>query len=93
MIPGMQIPQSMAAIQHRTAAAMAGFQTRSTMPMGARPTPTPNQMLSNGSFRPQSNLQQQAATYTRTARNLPQNVIRIFLLSSKNESHCFFFCF
>jgi polyadenylate-binding protein len=72
MIPGMQIPQSMAAIQHRTAA-MAGFQTRSTMPMGARPTPTPNQMLSNGSFRPQSNLQQQAATYTRTARNLPQN--------------------
>jgi polyadenylate-binding protein len=72
MIAGMQIPQSMAAAQHRTAA-MGGLQTRSAMPMGARPTPTPGQMMNAGSVRPQLNVQQQPAAYTRTARNLPQN--------------------
>jgi polyadenylate-binding protein len=72
MIAGMQIPQSMAAAQHRTAA-MGGLQTRSAMPMGARPTPTPGQMMNAGNVRPQLNVQQQPAAYTRTARNLPQN--------------------
>jgi len=72
MIAGMQLPQSMAAAQHRSAA-MSGLQTRSAMPMGARPTPTPGQMMNAGSVRPQLNVQQQPAAYTRTARNLPQN--------------------
>jgi len=74
MIAGMQLQQSMAAAQHRTAA-MAGLPQRSSMPMGARPTQTPGQMMNSGSVRPQLNIQQQPAAYTRTARNLPQNVI------------------
>jgi len=72
MIAGMQLQQSMAAAQHRTAA-MTGLPQRSAMPMGARPTQTPGQMMNSGSVRPQLNIQQQPAAYTRTARNLPQN--------------------
>jgi polyadenylate-binding protein len=74
MIAGMQIPQSMAATQQRTAA-MTGLPARQAMSMGARPTPTPGQMMNSGSVRPQVNLQQQSAAYTPAARNLPPNVI------------------
>jgi hypothetical protein len=75
MIAGMQLQQSMAAAQHRTAA-MTGLPQRSAMPMGARPTQTQGQMMNSGSVRPQLNIQQQQpAAYTRTARNLPKNVI------------------
>jgi hypothetical protein len=42
------------------------------MPMGNRPMP--GQMMNSGAVRPQSNMQQQSAAYTRTARNLPQIV-------------------
>jgi len=69
----MQIQQSMAAAQQHRNAAMSGLPQRSAMPMGTRPSLTPAQMMNNGSVRPQSNLQQQSAAYTRTARNLPQN--------------------
>jgi polyadenylate-binding protein len=72
MIAGMQIPQSMAATQQRTAA-MTGLPARQAMSMGARPTPTPGQMMNSGSVRPQVNLQQQSAAYTPAARNLPPN--------------------
>ncbi len=72
MMPGMQMPQSMVAAQHRTAA-MQGLQGRSGMPMGTRTTPA-GQMMNTGAVRPQLNVQQQSAAYTRTARNLPQNV-------------------
>jgi len=69
MIGGMQFPQSM----QRTAG-MTGLPSRSGMPMGARPTQTPGQMMNSGAVRPQTNVQQQqSAAYTRTARNLPQN--------------------
>jgi len=71
MIPGMQIPQNMAGGQQR-AGNMAGFQARGGLPMGARPA-TPGQMMTSGAVRPQGNIPQQGATYTRTARNLPQN--------------------
>jgi len=77
MMTGMQMQQSMAIAQHRTAP-MTGPPTRPTMAMGNRPTPTPNQMMNNGLVRAQVNPQQQPAAYTRTARNLPQNVIIIF---------------
>ncbi len=66
---GMQLQQSMATAQHRSA---MGLQVRSNMPMGNRPTP--GHMVNSGSFRPQGNMQQQAAAYTRAARNLPQAV-------------------
>jgi len=72
MLASMQLPQSMAAAQHR-AAAMSGFTARSGMPMGARPNLTPNQMMAGGAVRPQGGAQQQPAAYTRTARNLPSN--------------------
>jgi hypothetical protein len=76
MIAGMQLPHSMAAAQHRTAV-MAGLPpARSGMPMGGRPTP--GQMMGGGAIRPQvggQQQQQQPAAYTRTARNLPPNVI------------------
>ena len=71
MIAGMPYPQSM---QQRTGG-MSGLQVRHAFPMGNRPTQTPGQMINNGGARGQPNIQQQAATYTRTARNLPQNVI------------------
>ncbi len=77
MIAGMQLPHSMAAAQHRTAV-MTGLPTRSGMPMGGRPTP--GQMMGGGAIRPQvggQQQQQQPAAYTRTARNLPPNVILI----------------
>ncbi len=67
----MHLPQSMATAQHRSAP-MGGLQVRSTMPMGNRPMP--GQMMNSGAVRPQSNMQQQSAAYTRTARNLPQIV-------------------
>jgi hypothetical protein len=73
MIAGMQLPQSMAAAQHRTAT-MAGLQTRSAMPMGGRPGP--NQMMAGGAVRAQGGGQLPAA-YRSTARNLPPNVIFI----------------
>jgi polyadenylate-binding protein len=69
IIAGMHLPQSMATAQHRSAP-MGGLQVRSTMPMGNRPMP--GQMMNSGAVRPQSNMQQQSAAYTRTARNLPQ---------------------
>jgi polyadenylate-binding protein len=72
MMTGMQMQQSMAIAQHRTAP-MTGPPTRPTIPMGNRPTPTPNQMMNNGLVRAQVNPQQQPAAYTRTARNLPPN--------------------
>jgi len=71
MIAGMQLSQSMAAAQHRTA--MAGLPTRSVMPMGTRPAPAPNQMMAGNTVRPQAGGQQQSAAYTRTSRNLPPN--------------------
>jgi polyadenylate-binding protein len=70
IIAGMQLPQSMTTAQHRSAT-MGGLQIRSGMPMGNRPTP--GQMMNSGALRPQLNIQQQQAAYTRTARNLPQN--------------------
>jgi len=67
---GMQMSQSAMAAAQRSA--MAGVASRSGMPMGARPTATPGQMMSNNSVRPQVGVQQQPATaYTRTARNMP----------------------
>jgi len=69
---GMQMPQSAMAAAQRSA--MAGVASRSGMPMGARPTATPGQMMGNNSVRPQVGVQQQPATaYTRTARNMPPN--------------------
>jgi polyadenylate-binding protein len=71
MIAGMQIPQSMAPQQHRTAP-MTGISARPAMPMTTRPTS--GQMMNTANVRPQTNIQQQLpAAYTRTARNLPQN--------------------
>jgi polyadenylate-binding protein len=70
MIAGMQLPQSMTAPQHRTGP-MGGIPARAGMPMG--PRPTSGQMMNNANVRPQINVQQQSAAYTRTARNLPQN--------------------
>jgi len=72
MITGMQLSHSAMAAQQRTAA-MTGLPTRSAMPMGARPTPTPGQMMPGGAVRAQAGGQQQPAAYTRTARNLPPN--------------------
>lgn len=74
MITGMQLPQQMAAAQHRSAG-MGGLQTRSGMPMGNRQMA--GQMMGGNAVRPQGGLQQQqqSAAYTRTARNLPQNNI------------------
>jgi len=69
MIAGMQLQQSMAAAQHRSAQ-MTGLPTRPAMPMGR---PTSGQMMNAANVRPQLNVQQQPAAYTRTARNLPQN--------------------
>ena len=65
----MQIPQPMATAHNRSA---MGMQIRSNMPMGNRTTP--GHMMNSGSFRPQGNMQQQPAAYTRTARNMPQAV-------------------
>lgn len=70
---GMQIPQSMVAAQHRTGG-MANMPTRSGMPMGARPQSAQNQMMAGGAVRPQTGVQQQNPAFTRTARNVPQNV-------------------
>jgi len=69
MIAGMPYPQS---IQQQRTAAMGGLPVRHAFSMGNRPQ-TPGQMINNGAARGQPNVQQQAATYTRTARNLPQN--------------------
>jgi len=72
MFPGMQLSQTMAAAQQR-AGGMGGGPARGGFQMGARQA-TPNQMMSGGAVRPQTNVQQQqSAAYTRTARNLPQN--------------------
>lgn len=72
MLAGMQMPQSMGG-QQRTGG-MGGLPARSTLPMGARPT-MPGQMMAGGPVRAQGNVQQQqSAAYTRSARNLPQNV-------------------
>ncbi|CAF1564186.1 unnamed protein product [Rotaria magnacalcarata] len=72
MIAGMQLPQSMAAAQHRSGT-MANLTNRSGMQMTARPVPTPGQMMAGGAIRAQAGMQQQNTAYTRTARNLPQN--------------------
>ncbi|CAF4481410.1 unnamed protein product [Rotaria sp. Silwood2] len=71
MITDMQMPQSMDAAQHRTGG-MTNLSARSGMPMGARPTPTPDQMIAGGAVQPQTGVQQYTA-YTCTARNLPPN--------------------
>jgi polyadenylate-binding protein len=67
---GMQMQQSAMAAAQRTPA-MAGVVSRSGMPMQNRPAP--GQMMGNNSVRPPIGGQQQQATYTRTARNMPQN--------------------
>jgi hypothetical protein len=89
MIAGMQLPQSMAAAQHRTAT-MAGLQTRSAMPKGGRPEPAPNQMMAGGAVRVQGGGQQLPAAYRRTARNLPPNVIFILYLKRKTNISSYF---
>jgi len=71
MMTGMQIQQAMNAAQQQRA--MAGLPPRSAMSVHTRPTPTPTQMMNTGNVRPQTNVQQQPAAYTRAARNLPQN--------------------
>jgi len=71
MMTGMQIQQAMNAAQQQRA--MAGLPPRSAMSVHTRPTPTPSQMMNAGNVRPQANVQQQPAAYTRAARNLPQN--------------------
>jgi hypothetical protein len=74
MLAGMQIQQSAMLSAQQRAAAMTGLPSRSAMPMGSRPTPTPGQMMGGNTVRPQIGGQQQPAAYTRTARNLPPNV-------------------
>jgi polyadenylate-binding protein len=73
MLAGMQIQQSAMLSAQQRAAAMTGLPSRSAMPMGSRPTPTPGQMMGGNTVRPQIGGQQQPAAYTRTARNLPPN--------------------
>ncbi|CAF1124402.1 unnamed protein product [Rotaria sp. Silwood1] len=54
--------------------AMTDVGCRSTMPMGIRPTSKSGQMMADTSVRPCVGVQsQQAAAYTRTARNMPPN--------------------
>ncbi|CAF3083232.1 unnamed protein product [Rotaria sp. Silwood2] len=54
--------------------AMTDVGSRSTMPMGIRPTSKSGQMMADTSVRPCVGVQsQQAAAYTRTARNMPPN--------------------
>jgi polyadenylate-binding protein len=66
---GMQMPQS-AMTNAQRSVAMAGVASRSGMQLPTRPTQTPGQMMPNNSIRAQTGAQQ-AAAYTRAARNMP----------------------
>ena len=74
MINMQMSQQAMAAAQRSTP--MSGVVSRSGMPMATRPTPAPGQMMGNNAARPPigAQQQQQQATFTRTARNMPTNV-------------------
>ena len=78
MMAGMPFPQTMAAVQQRTARNDWFFSHDQALSHGpVRPTQTPGQMMNTGGAIRQSRsvLNNNPAAYTRTARNLPQNVI------------------
>lgn len=75
MLANMQFQQQTMGVaqQQQQRTAVANYQARSAMPMQARPGPTAAQMMAGNAARPQMG-GQQAATYTRAARNLPNSV-------------------
>lgn len=73
MLANMQFQQqAMGAAQQQQRAAAASYQARAAMPIQSRPGPTSAQIFSTNAARPQMG-NQQAATYTRAARNLPNS--------------------
>ena len=82
MITNMQLPQQGMSVaqqqqQQQRSAAMANFQARAALPMQTRGAPTSAQMMAGNAVRAQMGAQQ-AAAYTRAARNLPTSVRTLF---------------